>query len=106
MTVVPQTLQPIRLCVQDTQSPVGNMYFQPEASIHTYGTLPTAVLPKTYLGVHQLNRNRHKPGESTTGMMLLSLLRVQDNNILPRWCEETTGLCCDCPEDGDLHIPF
>ena len=33
------TLQPIRLCVRDTQPPVGNMYFQPEASIHTYGAL-------------------------------------------------------------------
>ena len=32
--------------------------------------------------------------------MLLSLLRVQDNNILPKWYEETTGLCF-----GDLHIP-
>ena len=36
------------------QSPVGNMYFQPEASIHTYGALPTAVLSKTYSGVYQL----------------------------------------------------
>ena len=51
------------------------------------------------------NRNQHKPGKSTTGMMLLSLLRVQDNNILPKWYEETTGLCFDCPEDDDLHIP-
>ena len=49
------------------------------------------------------NRNRHEPGKSTTGMMLLSLLRVQDNNILPKWYEKTTGLCFDCPEDGDLH---
>ena len=44
-------------------------------------------------------------GKSTTGMILLYLLRVQDNNILPKWYEETTGLCFDCPEDGDLHIP-
>ena len=39
------------------------------------------------------NRNQHKLWKSTTGMMLLSLLRVQDNNILPKWYEETTGLC-------------
>ena len=61
-------------------------------------------------GVHQLisistNRNRHKPGKSTTSIMFLYLLRVQENNILPQWYEETTGLCFDCPEDGDLHIP-
>ena len=48
MTVVQQTLQPITLRVQDIQSPVGNMYFQPEASIHTYGALPTAALSKAY----------------------------------------------------------
>ena len=54
MTVAQQTIQPIRLCVQTTQSPVDNMYFQPEPSIHTYGALPTAVLSKTYLGVYQL----------------------------------------------------
>ena len=29
-----------------------NSYFQPEASIHTYGALPTAVLSNTYSGVH------------------------------------------------------
>ena len=40
-----------------------------------------------------LNRNGHIPRKSTTGMMLLSLLRVQDYNILPRWYEEITGLC-------------
>ena len=51
------------------------------------------------------NMNQHKPGKSTTGMMLLSLLRVQVNNILPKWYEETTGLCFDRPEDGDLHTP-
>ena len=51
------------------------------------------------------SRNRHKPGKSTTGMMLLSLLRVQVNNILPKWYEETTGICFDSPEHGDLHIP-
>ena len=54
MTVVQETLQPIRFCVEDTQSPVGNMYFQPEASILTYGALPTAVLSNTYSGVHHL----------------------------------------------------
>ena len=46
MTVAQKTLQTIRLCVQDTQSPVGNVYFQSEAFIHTYGALPTAVLLK------------------------------------------------------------
>ena len=54
MTVVQETLQPIRFCVEDTQSPVGNMYFQPEASILTYGALPTAVLSNTFSGVHHL----------------------------------------------------
>ena len=54
MTVAQKTLQPIRLCVRDTQPPVGNMYFQPETSIDTYGALPTIVLSKTYSGVYQL----------------------------------------------------
>ena len=40
--------------MEDTQSPVGNMYFQPEASIHAYGALRTAVLSETYSGVHDL----------------------------------------------------
>ena len=40
--------------MRDTQLPVGNIYFQPEASIHTYGALPTVVLSKTYSGVYQL----------------------------------------------------
>ena len=91
--------------MQDTQSPVGNMYSQPEASIYTFGALPTAVLTKTYLGVHQLKMNRYKPEKSTTGMMLASLLKVQDNIILLKWYEETTGQCFDYPEDDDLHIP-
>ena len=51
------------------------------------------------------NMTGHRPGKSTTSMMLLSLLRVQDNNIVPKWYEETTWLCFDCLEDGDLHIP-
>ena len=54
MTVVQKTLQHIRLCVRDTQLLVANMYFQPEASIHIYGALPTAVLSKTYSRVYQL----------------------------------------------------
>ena len=54
MTVAQKILQPIRLCVQDTQSPVGNMRFQPEAPIHTYGALPIAKLSKIYSGVYQL----------------------------------------------------
>ena len=37
--------------------------------------------------------DRRKPGKSITGMMLFSLLSVQDSNILPKWYEETTGLC-------------
>ena len=48
---------------------------------------------------------QHKPGNSTTGMILLSLLRMQDNIILPKWYEYTSGICFDCPDDGDLHIP-
>ena len=54
MTVAQKVLQPIRLCVRDTQSPVGNMYFQPEAPIHSYGALTTSELSKTYSGVYQL----------------------------------------------------
>ena len=54
MTLALYTLQPIRLCVRDTQLPVKNLYFQPEASMHTFGALPTAVLLKTYSGVCQL----------------------------------------------------
>ena len=38
----------------DTQLPVGNMYFQPEAPIHTYEALPIAELSNTYSGVYQL----------------------------------------------------
>ena len=30
------------------------MHFQPEASMHSYGALPTPVLSKTYSGVYQL----------------------------------------------------
>ena len=54
MTVAQKLLQPIRLCVRDIRSPEGNMYFQQEAPIHTYGALPIAELSKTYLGVYQL----------------------------------------------------
>ena len=54
MTVALKLIQLIRLCVRDTQPPVGNMYFQPEAPIRTYGALPIAELPKTYSGVYQL----------------------------------------------------
>ena len=49
--------------------------------------------------------NRHKPGKYTSDVMFLSLLRVQDNNILAKWYEETAGLCFDLPEDRDMHIP-
>ena len=41
--------------------------------------------------------NQRKPGKS--------LLSLQDNVFLPKWYEETTELCFDCPEDDDLHIP-
>ena len=54
MTVAQKILQLIRLCVQDTQSPVRKMYFQPEAPRNTYGALPIAELSKTYSGVYQL----------------------------------------------------
>ena len=53
ITVAQKTLQLITLCVQDTQSLVGNIMLL-EASVYTYGTVPTAVLSKTYVGVHQL----------------------------------------------------
>ena len=49
--------------------------------------------------------NPNKPGKSKRVMMLLSLLRVQDNNILPKWYEETTRLYFVCPEDGDQRMP-
>ena len=49
--------------------------------------------------------NRHQPKKSTTGMMFLFLLRMEDNIILPNKFEETTGLCFDCLGDGYLHIP-
>ena len=54
MTVAQKILRPIMVCVRDTQSPVGNMYFQPEALLHTYGVLPIAELSKAYSGVYQL----------------------------------------------------
>ena len=49
--------------------------------------------------------NWDKFGKSTTGMMLLFLLRVQDNIILRKWYGETQGPCFDYLEDGDLNIP-
>ena len=54
MKIARKNLQPIRLCVRHTQSPVGNMYFQPDDSIYTYGALRTVVLSRTYSGVNQL----------------------------------------------------
>ena len=54
MTVAQKILQPIRLCVRDTKSPVINMYFQPESPIDTYGALPIAELSNTYSGLYQL----------------------------------------------------
>ena len=58
MTVAQKILQPIRLPVRDAQSPVGNMYFQPEGSIHAYVALPITALSMTYSGVYQL---KHEP---------------------------------------------
>ena len=49
--------------MRDTQSPVGNICFQPEASIHTYGALPTALHSKTYSGVYQLKYEMTKAWE-------------------------------------------
>ena len=40
--------------MRETQSPIGNMYFQLQVSIYTYGALPTNVLSNTYSGVNQL----------------------------------------------------
>ena len=50
------------------------------------------------------NMKWQKPGKNAAGMMLLSLLKVQGNNILPKWYEETKGLCFDYPKNGDLHM--
>ena len=47
MITAQQTLQFIRLCVRDTRSP---MYFQPEATIHTFRALPAADLSSIKLG--------------------------------------------------------
>ena len=49
--------------MRDTQLPVGNICFQPEASIHTYGALPTALHSKTYSGVYQLKYEMTKAWE-------------------------------------------
>ena len=54
MIVAQKILQYIRLCVQDTQSPVGNMHYQPQGPTHTYGALSIAELKKIYSGVYQL----------------------------------------------------
>ena len=45
MTVAQKTLQPLRRACE-TQSPVGDMYFQPEVSIHTYGALTYSTVAK------------------------------------------------------------
>ena len=54
MAVAQKILQLIRLSVQDKESPVGNMYFEPEASIHACEALPISTLSKTYSRVYQL----------------------------------------------------
>ena len=81
----------------------------PIRSLHTY-LRSLCLLLQDYCQRHiqeyiSWNMNWHKPRKSTTGMMLLSVLRVQDNNILAKWYEETTGICFECLEDGDMHIP-
>ena len=43
------------------------MYFQPEASIRTYGVLPTAVLSRIYSGVYQLKYQPTKSWEMRNG---------------------------------------
>ena len=50
--------------------------------------------------------NQHKPEKRAAGMTPLSLLRLQDNTIEPKWYEDTTGLGFDCLEDDDMHTVF
>ena len=81
-------------------------YVFPTRSLDTYlWSLTYNTTVKDIFRSISLNMNQHKSGKNTTGMMLLSLLKVQGNNILPKWYEETIGLCIDRPEDGDLHTP-
>ena len=49
--------------------------------------------------------NQHQCRKSITGMMFLSILKVEDNIVLSNKLEETTRLCFDCLGDGFLHIP-
>ena len=37
--------------------------------------------------------------------MFLSLLRLQDNIILPKWYEEATDFSFNYPQDAELHVP-
>ena len=85
MTIAQKNLPPIRVCVRNTKASVGKMYFQPEASMHTYGALLTVVLPRKYSRVYHLKMNRRMLGKSTTGMMLFSLRRGQDSIIQQKW---------------------
>ena len=102
-TVAQKTLQLIRLCMRDTQAPVGNMYVEPEAFIHTYGDLLQQCCQRHIQEYISWNINRHKLRKSRTGIMLLSLLRVEENFTQPKWYEETKGLCLDCPEHIHLN---
>ena len=47
MAVAQKILHLIRLSVRDKESPVRNMYFQAEASIHVCEALPISTLSKT-----------------------------------------------------------
>ena len=53
--------------MRDTKSPVGNIYFQPESSIHTYGALPKEVMSNTYSGVYQLKYELTEDWEKLNG---------------------------------------
>ena len=104
ITVAQKTLQLITLCVQDTQSLVGNIMLL-EASVYTYGTVPTAVLSKTYVGVHQLKYEPTLAWEKYDGNDAFLSAEGARYYYLPKCYEDTTKLCFNCPEDGDLHVP-
>ena len=48
MTVAQKIVQTIRLRVRDTESPVGNKYFQPETPIHTFLFVSGFFLSRTF----------------------------------------------------------
>ena len=68
--------------------------------IDIYNQKPPYITMKPYLQQYcqrhsqeyiSWNMNGHKPGKSRTSMMLLSLLRVQENNIVPKWYKTLLG---------------